>query len=70
MAIHAPSVASTIPRYISAAELRARLGGISEATLWRMRRRGEIPDSIRLSPGRIGWPEPAILEWLHARAAR
>jgi predicted DNA-binding transcriptional regulator AlpA len=41
--------------------------GVSLATIWRMRRRNEIPHPIRLSPGRVGWPEAEIATFLASR---
>ena len=32
-------------------QVRAKLGGISRATLWRMRRRPDFPAAIEVSPG-------------------
>ena len=34
----------------------ARALGIGTVTLWRMRRRGEIPQPDRITPGRSSWP--------------
>jgi prophage regulatory protein len=59
--------ARTINRYVSPRLLRERLG-LSEATILRMRRRGQFPQPIRLSPGRVGWRESDIVDWLDARA--
>ena len=41
--------------------------GLSRATIHRMRRRGEFPEPIRLSPGRCGWRQSTIDEWLAGR---
>jgi prophage regulatory protein len=49
--------------------LLARALGCSLPTLWRMRQRGELPEPLRLSPGRVGWREADIVAWLEARAA-
>lgn len=43
------------------------LTGLSLATLWRLRRRRELPEPIRLSPGRVGWTETVIRQWIAAR---
>ena len=42
--------------------------GISEVTIWRMRKRGEFPEPLRVSPRRVGWRESDIREWLDSRA--
>ncbi len=47
-----------------------RLTGLSAATIWRLRQRGELPEPIRLSPRRVGWPESTIAGWLEQRASR
>jgi predicted DNA-binding transcriptional regulator AlpA len=44
--------------------------GLSLATLWRLRRRGDLPEPIRLSPGCVGWRTSDIEAWLAARAER
>jgi predicted DNA-binding transcriptional regulator AlpA len=47
-----------------------RLGellGISQATLWRMVQRGDLPPQTRISVGRVGWAEAEIVEWLASR---
>ncbi|HXG89893.1 MAG TPA: AlpA family phage regulatory protein [Vicinamibacterales bacterium] len=41
---------------------------VSEATLWRMRRRHEFPTPIQISPGRIGWLRSTVDQWLATRA--
>jgi prophage regulatory protein len=63
------SPAPTIPRYISPRQLQELLG-LSEPTIWRMRQRGELPEPIRLSPGRVGWSEETIRQFIASREAR
>jgi prophage regulatory protein len=46
-----------------------RLIGVSEATLWRMWKRGDFPRPIRLSVGRIGWIESELTKWIEERAS-
>ncbi len=48
-------------------ELSSRIG-LSLATLWRLRRRGDLPEPIRLSPGCVGWRTSVIDDWLTTRA--
>jgi prophage regulatory protein len=62
--LHSPS--SAVKRILSPQEV-IELTGLSSATLWRLRRRKELPEPIRLSPGRIGWRESDIERWLDAR---
>jgi prophage regulatory protein len=53
---------------VSPAQLAA-LTGLSSVTLWRMRGRGEFPQPIQLSPGRVAWRAVDINEWLASRLA-
>lgn len=44
--------------------------GLSATTLWRLTRRGEFPQPIRLSSGgAVGWLDSEIQAWLAERAA-
>lgn len=42
--------------------------GLSHSTLWRLRRSGEFPMPIRISPGAVAWRESDIEEWIASRA--
>lgn len=44
-----------------------KMVGLSEATVWRMRRVGQFPKPIRLGGNSIGWPEQEIIDWLASR---
>ena len=46
---------------------RRAVTGVSEATWWRMEQRGEAPKRRQISPGRVGWLESEILEWIKSR---
>ena len=54
------------PRILSPAQL-SELIGLSLVTIWRLRRRGELPAPLRISAGRVGWPEAVIQQWLDSR---
>ena len=41
--------------------------GISGATQWRLERAGRMPGRVQISPGRVGWYESEIREWLESR---
>jgi predicted DNA-binding transcriptional regulator AlpA len=60
---------TTIPRYIGRAELQ-RLTGLSDTTIWRAVQRGELRAPVRLTPGRVAWPETTIRQWLETRESR
>ena len=47
-------------------EVVARLG-VSETTLWRMRRRGDFPQPFRISAGLVGWCETDVDRWIESR---
>ncbi len=64
-----PADSPTLKRYISPKQLQAATG-LSEPTIWRLRQRGELPEPVRLSPGRVAWPEPVIVAWLAEREGR
>ena len=40
---------------------------LSRTTIWRLRRRGEFPQPIRLSTNTVGWHAHDIYEWLAER---
>jgi len=41
--------------------------GLSHVTQWRMEKRGEFPKRRQISPGRVGWLESEVLEWMNTR---
>ncbi len=65
MGIHQTTI--DVSRIVRPRELAERLG-VSLATIWRMRRRGEFPEPVRISPGCCGWSERTLAEWLKQRA--
>jgi len=42
--------------------------GLSLPTIWRLRRRGDFPEPIKLSPGCVGWWLSVIDAWVSVRA--
>jgi prophage regulatory protein len=46
---------------------RATLIPLSRVTLWKMRRSGDFPQPIKLSPNRIGWKLSAVRAWIASR---
>src|SRR5712691_783470 len=45
-----------------------QLTNLSRTTRWRIERRGEFPKRVRLSPGRVGWRQDEIREWIDSRS--
>ena len=41
--------------------------GLSRATLWRLENAGTFPKKKRITPGRVGWLESEIDEWIKKR---
>jgi len=50
--------------FVTAGELH-RLTGLSEATIWRMRQRGDLDEPVNLSPGRKAWARTYIEARFH-----
>jgi prophage regulatory protein len=53
-------------RLISIDEVRSRVQ-VSRSTLWRLRRTGEFPDPVTVSPHRKLWLERSIDAWISAK---
>ena len=53
-------------RILSKKELRA-LVLYSPAHIDRLEKSGRFPKRVRLGPGRVGWVESEVLEWLQQR---
>jgi prophage regulatory protein len=53
-------------RILNRKERRTRVG-LSEPTLWRMERSGKFPARRKLSPGRVGWIESEVDQWISER---
>jgi prophage regulatory protein len=66
---HAPSSTHNSDRIIRPRELADQIG-LSPATIWRLRRRGDLPEPVRLSPGCVGWLKSQIDAWLERRLER
>lgn len=41
--------------------------GLSNTTIWRLRKRGDFVDAVPLSPGRIGYRAGTLARWLETR---
>jgi prophage regulatory protein len=58
----------TASRLVRRREVLARIG-ISEATLWRLEKRGEFPPAVRISVGgrAVGYFSDAVESWIRSR---
>ena len=41
--------------------------GLSEPTIWRLRRRGDFPIPVQLSPGRLAFKRAELIAWMDSR---
>lgn len=62
---HHPSIPPLDP-VLTIAQVTASVS-YSRAQLWRMIKAGSFPKPVRLGPGRVGWRQSAVAEWLDAR---
>lgn len=51
------------PTYLRVDDVIARTG-LSRSTLYRLRKKGRFPKSVRLSDVAIGWRESDVAAWL------
>lgn len=42
---------------------------LSDATIWRMEKRGKFPGRIKLGGNSVGWIDHEVSDWLKAKAA-
>lgn len=59
---------ATSLRFVSMKELCARLS-VSRPTIYALVERGELPEPVRITEGRIGWPSDLVDAWIAAKAA-
>lgn len=50
-------------------DVRARVGDLSRATVWNLRRLGQFPQPVRVSRGRVAWRESDIDAWVASRTS-
>ncbi|SFT49712.1 helix-turn-helix transcriptional regulator [Pseudomonas marincola] len=51
-----------IDRFLRMSEV-VQLTSLSRSTIWRRIRAGEFPDSVPITPGRVGWKASDIAKW-------
>jgi prophage regulatory protein len=44
------------------------LTGLSRTTIWRLERRGEFPNHVKLSTNIVGWIEQEVMDWMRSKA--
>jgi prophage regulatory protein len=59
--------AHTAERILPKRDVLNRIG-VNHVTLWRMERRGEFPRHVQVSPGRVGYLESEVRQWIASRA--
>ena len=50
-------------------EVQRITGGLSDTTIWRMRRKGLFPNPVSISPGKKAWRASEVSDWIAARIA-
>jgi prophage regulatory protein len=58
---HSPSIDILSPRAVE------QTVSLDATTIWRLRKRGDFPEPIRLSPGRVGYRRADIAAWIASR---
>ena len=49
--------------------VQARVGNFSSVTAWRMRRKKQFPEPVRITPGRVAWYADEIDAWIESRSS-
>lgn len=57
-----------LDRFLSWRQVRD-LTGLGRTTAWRLRRTGDFPDPVPISPGRVAWRQRDIAAWNESRGA-
>lgn len=55
------------PGRILSPKMAETITGLSETTIWRLRKARDFPEAVPLSPRRIGYRAGDLAEWLEAR---
>ena len=63
---NSPSKSFRSSRLLRLPVVAARVG-LSGTTIWRLRRRGQFPDPVRISPGCVAWRESDVESWIASR---
>jgi prophage regulatory protein len=57
-------------KILSYEDLKPQKGiGYSKVQIWRLEKQNKFPRRVQLGPGRHGWPESELNDWIMARAA-
>ena len=56
-----------MPKLIPFEIVQELVGGLSQPTIWRMRRDKKFPEPVAISPNRIAWRESDIDMWVKCR---
>jgi len=55
-------------RVVRKPELISKVG-LSDASIWRMERKGLFPKRIQLGGNSVGWLQSEVTQWLRSKAA-
>ena len=55
------------PKFLRFPAVRG-LTGLSRTTIWRLERRGEFPNHVKLSTNIVGWVEQEVMDWIRSKA--
>lgn len=58
-----------LDRFLGWRQVR-ELTGLGRTTAWRLRRAGDLPEPVPISPGRVAWRERDIVVWNERRGRR
>lgn len=61
-----PTLPQPNRQLLGISEVLGRLS-ISKSVLYVLRRKGEFPNPVQLSPGRVAWREKDINDWIDSR---
>jgi prophage regulatory protein len=57
------------PRLLSYDELKSKGIHHSKTQIWRLEKTGAFPRRVQLTPGRVGWLEGEIDQWIESKIA-
>ena len=62
-----PNIEAEDEQFLPIGEVQEMTGGMSDTTIWRMRRAKQFPEPVSISPNRKAWRKSDITTWMKAR---